>query len=106
MTKIKAMSDFITKITRKNILFIATILFINYQLIATWSNIPINKFSFNMYLSVKIYTLITLCSLIILNILFYMKKNYDVILINKYKNNGGFYDSNKITQFYGKSLIR
>lgn len=81
MTKIKAISDFITKITRKNILFIATILFINYQLIATWSNIPINKFSFNMYLSVKIYTLITLCSLIILNILFYMKKNYDVIKV-------------------------
>lgn len=81
MNNIKTISDFVNKIIRKNILFIFTIIIINYHFIQRWTHISTRGVSFNDYLSLSVYTLITISVLTMLNVNFYMRKSYDTIKI-------------------------
>ena len=81
MSSIKVISDFITKIIRKNILFAITIIIINYHLIQRWTHISNRGISFNDYLSLSVYTCMTISILTMLNVIFYMRKSYDTVKI-------------------------
>lgn len=81
MSNIKIISDFIIRIIRKNILFIVTLIVINYHLIQRWVHISNRGISFNDYLSLSVYTCITISVLTMLNVIFYMRKSYDTIKI-------------------------
>ncbi|MBY2275860.1 hypothetical protein KWX07_12315, partial [Clostridioides difficile] len=81
MSSIKVISDFITKIIRKNILFAITVIIINYHLIQRWTHISNRGISFNDYLSLSVYTCMTISILTMLNVIFYMRKSYDTVKI-------------------------
>ena len=81
MNNIKIISDFIVKIMRKNILFLVTIVAINYHFIQRWANIETRGISFNDYLSLSVYTCIMISTLTMLNVLVYMRKKYDTIKV-------------------------
>lgn len=81
MSNIKTISDFIIKIIRKNILFVVTLIIINYHFIQRWIHISNRGISFNDYLSLSVYTCITISVLTMLNVIFYMRKSYDTIKI-------------------------
>ena len=72
MSNIKTISDFVIKIIRKNILFIVTLIIINYHFIQRWIHISNRGISFNDYLSLSVYTCITISVLTMLNVIFYM----------------------------------
>lgn len=82
MKNIRTISSFISKIIRNNILFVLTILVINYQFITSWYyQINLTQASFNELLSLRVYTCVLIGALTVLNVMFYMQKNYDSIKI-------------------------